>query len=147
MLFHDRAKPDPELVAHGRRHLRAALAFLIVTSVATAVVYLYRLGPDQIRQQVVSLCLLVLLGTFLLHGRAWARWVLLAILLVSLWIGFPVLTRPGAWSLHGLQGTIPVLVMYTGYAVIALGLVWSKSVRAFFRAHRRPPAAAEKPPG
>ena len=125
------------LIAAGRRYLLVALGFLALTSIVVSIAYVMRIGPVRLPQQVGRLVILLALGYFVLRGRAWARWVLLACLLGGLWVAFPLFTRPGAFSRASLSATLPLLVMYLGYGVIARGLMYSESVRAFFRAHRR----------
>jgi hypothetical protein len=94
----------------------------------------------------VRLSLLALLGAMLLQGRAWARWLTVALLIAGMYLAFPTFLRPGAWSRDGLLATVPLLALYIGYFVIARGLVWSTSVRAFFRAHRKRPAGGDRDP-
>ena len=132
-------EPDPEMVAHGRQYIWIAIGFLAATSIAVSLLWIYRFGLDRayLNRVVVRMSLLALLGAFLLQGRAWARWVMAALLLVAMYIAVPVFVRPEAWSREGLPATIPLLAMYLGYVVIARGLLYSKSVRAFFRAHRK----------
>jgi membrane-bound ClpP family serine protease len=144
MASPDPAEPDPELVAHGRQYIWIAIGFLAATSVAVSALWVYRFGLDRaylswVVVRLSLLALLALLGAMLLQGRAWARWLTVALLVVGMYLAFPMFLRPGAWSRDGLFATIPLLALYIGYFVIARGLVWSTSVRAFFRAHRRRP--------
>jgi hypothetical protein len=129
---------DAAQVARGRSYLLVAVGFLVFASVVTIIVYIVRLGPGQITQQLGRLAVTLVLGFFLLQGRAWARWLLLAFLLAGLWVALGIILRPGAFAGEHLTVTLPLLVMYVGYAVIARGLIYSDDVRAFFRAHRRP---------
>lgn len=142
----DELPPDPELVRHGRQYIWIAIGFLALASVAVAAAYVYRYGldPAHLRRLGIRWSILALLGAFLLQGRAWARWVMVALMVIGLYTTFPAFMRPGAWSGGALPGTLAVLVVYIGYFAIARGLIYSKSVRAFFAEHRRrrsPPAA------
>lgn len=129
-------QPDPLQVANGRRYLLVALSFLALTSLAVTATYLVRIGPGQLPQQLTRLALLLALGYFVLRGQPWARWVLLLLLLGGLWVAIPVLTRDGAFARDNLAGTLALLTMYVGYGVVARGLLYSESVRAFFRFHK-----------
>jgi hypothetical protein len=141
----DEAEPDPEMVAHGRQYIWIAIGFLALTSIAVSAFWVYRFGLDRAYLSRVSirLSLLALLSAFLLQGRAWARWVTVALLVVGMYIAFPVFLAEGAWRGSQLAGTLAMLALYIGYFVIARGLIWSRSVRAFFRAHRRRPPAGD----
>jgi hypothetical protein len=138
----DELPPDPELVRHGRQYIWIAIGFLALASVAVAAVYVYRFGLDRahLSRLMIRWSILALLGAFLLQGRAWARWVMVALMVVAIYIAFPVFLRQGAWTGKALPGTLAMLVVYIGYFSIARGLIYSKSVRAFFAAHRRPPS-------
>ena len=137
----DELPPDLELVRHGRQYIWIAIGFLAVASVVVAAAYVYRFGLDRahLSRLMIRWSILALLGAFMLQGRAWARWVTVALMVVALYTTFPAFMRPGAWSGGALPGTLAVLAVYIGYFAIARGLIYSKSVRAFFRAHRRRP--------
>lgn len=129
-----------EPVRQGRQLLMIAVAFLLASSLVTIVVYVTRIGPDRLPQQAARLVLTALLGYSLLQGRAWARWVLVALLAIALFAVVPFFLAPGTFAPDQLASTLPLLVLYLGYAVIVRGLLYSESVRAFFRAHRDPAA-------
>jgi hypothetical protein len=121
---------------YGKRYLQISVGFLVISSVVVSTLMLASRGMSVLPQHVVRTALLLLLCHQLLKGRRWARWVLVAILAAALFIAFPALVRPDSYTRSALPGTLPVLCMYVGYAVIARGLLWSDSVRAFFRASR-----------
>lgn len=135
--------PDPELVGHGRQYIWIAIGFLALASVAVAALYVYRFGVDaaHVKRLLIRWSILALLGAMMLQGRAWARWVMVALMVVALYLTFPAFLRPGAWSGGALPGTLFTLAVYIGYFAIARGLIYSRSVRAFFRAHRRRPSS------
>lgn len=143
--------PDPELVRHGRQYIWIAITFLAMTSAATAALWIYRFGLDKayFSRLMIRGSILALLGAFLLQGRAWARWLTVVLMIVAMYLAFPLFLRPGAWSGGALPGTLALLAVYIGYFSIARGLLYSTSVRAFFQAHRRrspPPTAPDRPP-
>lgn len=121
----------------GRRFLTVAVACLLLTSLAVSAFMLSTVGLHRLPQHIVRTALLLLLGYFLLRGRQWARWLLLALLAAALWIALPAIVRADAYSGPNLPGTLALLAMYVGYAVIARGLLWSGSVKAFFRVRNR----------
>jgi hypothetical protein len=135
----DELPPDPELVRHGRQYIWIAIGFLAVTSVAVSAFYIYRIGLDRayLNRLMIRWSLLALLAAFLLQGRAWARWLTVVLMIVAMYLAFPLFLRPGAWRGTELLGTLSLLAIYIGYFSIARGLIYSRSVRAFFRAHRR----------
>jgi len=137
-------EPDPELVRHGRQYIWIAIGFLAVTSVVASGFWIYRFGLDRayLSRLMIRWSLLALLGAMLLQGRAWARWLTVALLMVGMYTAVLIALRPGAWNRGEWPGTLFLLAMYTGYAIIARGLVYSTSVRAFFRAHRKRPRPA-----
>jgi hypothetical protein len=135
--------PSVDAVAHGRRYLQIALVFLIATDIAVTVAYVVRLGPGRLPQQVVRLMLWLLIAFFILKGKGWARWLLVVLLLGGLMALLPTLTRPNAFAPGERLGTALMAAMYAGYGVVARGLIWSDSVRAFFHAHRKPVAPSD----
>ena len=136
---------DPEV---GWRYVLAAAGLLVAADLAVLAGYVARIGTDRLPQQLVRLLILLGLCWALLRGRQWARWLTVALLLGGLWVGIGVLGRPGAFARPNLPGTLAMLALYLCYGVVARGLIWSASVRAFFRARRpggAPPAAAAGP--
>jgi hypothetical protein len=123
-------------VERGRRYLIAALAFLMLTSIGTTLMYMRRRGNDQLPQQIGRLVVLAVVGYFLIQGRSWARWLLLALVLVALGLASSFFLNPGTFDRDRLRATLPVLAMYFGYAVVAVILVLVPSVRAVFRSRR-----------
>jgi hypothetical protein len=123
-------------VERGRRYLIAALAFLMLTSIGTTLLYVRRRGNDQLPQQMGRLVVLAVVGYFLIQGRSWARWLLLALVLAALGLASSFFLNPGTFDRDRLRATLPVLVMYFGYAVVAVILVLVPSVRAVFRSRR-----------
>lgn len=138
---------DPAHVAAGRRYLQWALAFLVLASVTVTALYVVRIGFGNFPQQVVRLVLLLVIGHFLLRGRAWARWLLLALLLWGVWVSLPIVLQTDTYRPENLPARLPLLVMFVGYVFVVRGLMYSRSVQAFFRAHREPsaPVAASQP--
>ena len=132
------AAEDLEPVRQGRQFLVVAVAFLLVASVATTILYVVRVGPEKLPQQGTRLVLTAMLGYALLRGHAWARWVLVVLMMIALFAVVPFFLSPGAFAPDRLRSTLPLLGLYLGYAIIARGLLYSESVRAFFRAHRDP---------
>jgi len=137
-------EPDPELVRYGRQYIWIAIGFLAVTSLLVSALWVWRFGLDRayLNRLMVRWSLLALLGAMLLQGRAWARWLTVALLMYGMYTAVLLALRPDRWSRGEWPGTVFMLAMYTGYAIITHGLVYSESVRAFFRAHRRHPPSA-----
>jgi hypothetical protein len=129
---------DPKV---GRRYVLAAVALLVTVDLVVLVGYLARIGTDRLPQQLVRLLLLLGLCWALLRGRQWARWLTVVLLFGGLWVGMGVLGQPGAFGRERLPGTLGMLTLYVGYGIVARGLIWSASVRAFFRNRR-----ADDPP-
>lgn len=69
------------------------------------------------------------------HGRQFLVAAVAFLVLASLVTIVAYVARIGT---DRLSSTLPLLVLYLGYAIIARGLLYSESVRAFFRAHRDP---------
>ena len=137
--------PDAELVAQGRLYVRLAAALLVLLSVATTAVYVARLGTARLPQQGVRLLLTVGLAYALTQGRAWARWLTVLLLFLALFTLTPAFAEPGAFRPPRLGGTLVLLVMWVGYAMVGRLMLWSTSVRAFFRAQRAGRAGSAAP--
>jgi hypothetical protein len=127
---------DIALITQGRTYVRIAAAALVLTSVLTVLAYAVRLGTHQLPQQVVRIALTAGLGYALTRGQRWARWVTVLLLLAGMFVVVPVFADPLAFSREKLAGTLIVLAMFVTYGLIGRGLLYSTSVRAFFRAHR-----------
>lgn len=121
---------DPEI---GRRYVLAAVGLLVSANLVVLVGYLVRIGTDRLPQQSVRLLLLLGLCWALLRGRQWARWLTVVLLFGALWVGMGVFGRPGAFARENLLGTLGLLALYVCYGVVGRALIWSASVRAFFR--------------
>jgi hypothetical protein len=134
---------DPEQVARGRRYVQLAATAFVALSLLSIAVYVARLGAGWLSQQAVRLALTVALAIGLVRGQAWARWLTLAACVLGLAAAMPAFAGD-AFTEPRLPGTLALLAMFVAYGFIARGLVWSESVRAFFRAHGavRPDTAA-----
>ncbi len=138
---------DAALVAQGRTYVRIAAAAFVAVSAVSIVIYLVRLGPGKLPQQLVRLALTVGLAYALAQGRAWARWTTLALLLLGMFVVVPAFRDPDAFRMPKLPGTLGVLALFVTYGIIGRGLLYSASVRAFFRAAKGARARGGAPAG
>ena len=125
---------DSTLVAQGRTYVRIAAAVFVAVSAVSIVVYLVRLGPAKLPQQLVRFALTAGLAYALSQGRVWARWTMLALLLLGMFVAVPVFRDPEAFRMPKLPATLFTLALFVVYGIIGRGLLYSTSVRAFFRA-------------
>ncbi len=127
---------DASQVAQGRTYVRIAAGALVLTSMATNALHVVRAGTGQLPQQGVRLALTIGLALALVRGQRWARWVTIALLFAGLFIVVPVFRDPDAFRSPKLGDTLIVLALWVTYGLIGRGLLYSASVRAFFRARR-----------
>jgi hypothetical protein len=144
LLANTPAPAEAAEVAAGRRFVEIAATFLVAVSLATIAFYLVRLGPAKLPQQVVRFLLTAGLAYALLQGRTWARW--LTVVLCA--VGFAGVIVPLGRIAFRTLPILPSLVLLglaLGYGIVARGLLYSASVRAFFAAARPSPPAARGP--
>lgn len=134
---------NPEQVAAGRRFVEIAATFLVAASIATVAFHLVRLGPAKLPQQVVRLLLTAGLAYALLQGRAWARWVTIVLCALAFGGASVPLGRVGFRTLPVLPSLV-LLGLALAYGIVARGLIYSRSVRAFFAAARAAPSSPER---
>jgi hypothetical protein len=132
---------EAELVSQGRHYVRLAAALLVLLSVAATALYLVRVGPDKLPQQGGRLLLTVGLGYALTRGKAWARWLTVLLVFLGLFTVAPAFAGADAFRPPRLGGTLVLLAMFVAYGVVGRLMLWSASVRTFFRASR--PSRAE----
>ena len=130
------SRSEAGLVAQGRFYVRVAAALLVALSAAATALYLARIGGDKLPQQAVRFVLTVALAHALTRGRAWARWLTVLLVFLGLFAAVPALAGAGAFRPPRLGGTLVVLAMFVAYAMVGRLMLWSASVRAFFRAAR-----------
>jgi hypothetical protein len=136
---------DSALVAQGRTYVRIAAAASVVVSAVSIAVYLVRLGPGKLPQQLVRFALTLGLAYALTRGRAWARWTTLVLLLLGMFVVVPVFRDPEAFRMPKLPATLFTLALFVTYGIIGRGLLYSASVRAFFRAAKAERAGGGAP--
>ena len=127
---------DDALVAQGRIYIQIAAGVLLLTSILTVVAYVIRLGTGQLPVQLVRIVLTAGLGYALIRGKRWARWLTVLLMLAGMYLVVPAFWVDGAFQSPKLPGTLLLLGLFVAYGVIGRGLLYSESVRAFFRAHR-----------
>lgn len=133
------------LVEQGRWWVRIAAAALVLTSVASIAIYVARLGTGQLGQQVIRLLLTLGLAAGLVRGRAWARWLTFALMILAMVVAASAFVGADAFRPPRLGGTLLVLAMFLVYGVIARAMIYSASVQAYFRAHKRLRADGDAP--
>jgi hypothetical protein len=126
------------LVEQGRRFVRIATAILVLATLAATAIDTARHGTSQLAAYAVRMVLLFVLAVGLVRGGPWARWLTVALLLGAIMEAGQALGRLAALRPEPRAATVLALAAFLGYSVIAHRLVYSASVRAFFRAHRRP---------
>lgn len=127
-------------VAAGQRFVEIAATWLVAVSLAVSAFYIVRFGTASLPQQIGRLLLTVLLAWGLLRGRTWARWV--TIVLAGLAFVFAIVPiARGAFRTIPPLPSLLLLAFALSYGVVARGLLYSTSVRAFFAARRASPEA------
>lgn len=116
----------------GRRYVLLAIGLLVASDVAVTALFVARVGTERLPQQIVRLVLLLGLGYALMRRRRWARWVTFALMLAALWVIAPHVLSAGAFARDRLAATLPLLVLWVVYGLVARGLIYSESVRAYF---------------
>lgn len=124
---------DDAMVERGRRFVRIAAGALVVLELFTIALFIHRVGTDKLPQQGGRLVLTVILAVYLARGRPIARWITFAVSALAVLVVVPAFAGD-AFSMPKLPGTLGILVLFLTYGVIARGMIWSESVRAFFRA-------------
>lgn len=120
----------------GRRHLQVAVACLVAVDLLTTANYVARVGTERLFQQGGRLVLLLILAYFLLQGKAWARWLFVLLLLGGFLVVLVSLVRLGPSARMNVAGGAFLFAMCATYGIIGGALIFSRNVRAFFRAHR-----------
>ena len=139
--------PEEEatLVTRGRTYVRIVAAAFVAISVLTVTVHVARFGPAKLPQQSVRVVLTLGLAYALTQGKAWARWTTLVLLFLGMFVVVPVFRDPRAFHMPQLPATLVVLALFVAYGIIGRTLLYSQSVRAFFRAAKQAGAAASAP--
>ena len=114
--------------------MRIAAATLLLMSISTVVTYVVRVGTGELPTQVARILLTAGLGYALTQGLSWARWLAVLSLLGGMFVVVPVFRAPDAFSGQKLTGTLVLLALFVTYGILARGLLYSDSVRAFFHA-------------
>jgi hypothetical protein len=115
--------------AEGRKQIQAVAVVTLLMSVVFVVAAIALLGAVSLLQPVITLALTAALCVNLLEGRVWARW-LMAFVLSAMSVNYAhTLLRYG----YANPPTAAVLaVSSVAYAIMALVLIFSRGVRAFF---------------
>ena len=121
---------DSAVMVSGRRHAAVIAWLLVVTEVVVDLGYLLAVGPDKVVQHAVRLILLLLLVRSLLAGRPWARWVLLALLMLGLVLGTFVIA--GHWR-AGSVAVVAIAALPLAVYALALKLLLSRPLAEFMR--------------
>jgi hypothetical protein len=132
---------DEELVARGERFVEIAAVFLVAVSLVGIGYYIARLGTGKLPQQAVRLLLTAGLAYALVRGKRWARWITVLLTVLTFVVVLPTVARSVFRDIPALE-SVGLLALLVGYGVIGRGLLYSRSVRAFFAArdpgHRSP---------
>jgi hypothetical protein len=132
---------DEELVARGERFVEIAAAFLVAVSLVGIGYYIARLGTGKLPQQAVRLLLTAGLAYALVRGKRWARWITVLLTVLTFVVVLPTVARSVFRDIPALE-SVGLLALLVGYGVIGRGLLYSRSIRAFFAArdpgHRSP---------
>jgi hypothetical protein len=139
-----RDEDDAALVAQGERFVEIAATFLVAVSLVTIVFYVWRLGPGKLPVQLVRLALTGGLAYALARGQAWARWVTVALVVLTFVALLPPVARDLFRTTPVLE-SVGMLSVFIGYGIVGRGLLYSRSVRVFFAARRA--ASQGAPPG
>jgi ABC-type glycerol-3-phosphate transport system permease component len=124
--------PDDEaLAAQGERFVEIAATFLLAVSIVGVAYYVYRSGTARLPQQIVRVLLTAGLAYALVRGRRWARWLTVAIVILTFALVVPAVARSAFREMPALE-SIGLLALVVGYGIVGRGLLWSRSVRAFF---------------
>jgi hypothetical protein len=127
---------DGALVAQGERLVAIAATFLLAVGIAGVAFHLYRSGTAGLPQQVVRVLLTAGLAYALVRGRRWARWLTVALVILTFVLVVPAVARSAFREIPAPE-SIGLLTLVVGYGVVGRGLLWSRSVRAFFAARNR----------
>jgi hypothetical protein len=123
------------LVASGRRFVEIAATFIVAVALATFAFYMIRIGGSRLPQQIVRLALTIGLAVGLLRGWGWARWLTIALCALAFALVIVALGREGFRTMAPFPSLV-LLGIALGYGVVARGLLYSASVRAFFASAR-----------
>lgn len=127
---------DPAtLAARGERFVEIAATFLVAVSIVGIVFYVSRRGTARLPVQLVRLVLTTGLAYALVRGHAWARWLTAGLMVLTFVALLPPVARELFRTVPVLE-SLGLLAMFIGYGVIGRGLLYSRSVRAFFAARR-----------
>ena len=127
-------QPTP-LAARGRTIIIRWLIALTALSVALSLAWTWKFGftVAKLNQQVTRVALLWLLGVLMLQGRAWARWLTVALIIIGVMMLAPAFLRLSAWTHGELPGTLVLFAMYLVYVAAGRTLIYSPAVSALFR--------------
>lgn len=112
----------------GQRIVWIIAGVFLFNSAAAIIVYVVRLGPHKLDQQLVRFAITVALCAFLCRGHRWARWVTAVLAAIAGALRFVVGIKIGMTFL-----AIYFYGMTLAYSAIAGILVNSAAVRQFFQ--------------
>lgn len=130
--------PDAAQVAAGQRFVEIAATWLVAVSLAVSAFYIMRFGTASLPQHVGRFILTGSLAWALVRGKTWARWVTVVLAALAFMLAIVPIAR-GAFRTIPLLPSLLLLGIALGYGIVARGLLYSASVRAFFATRRRPP--------
>lgn len=127
-------QPDDDpatLVARGERFVEIAATFMVAASLVGIAFYISRRGFGRLPVQSVRFVLTLGLAYALVRGQVWARWVTIVFLVSGFALMVPPVARAIFRTIPPLE-SVGITALFLGYGVIARGLLYSRSVRAFF---------------
>lgn len=126
-----------DLISRGRGQVQAAVAAMLMLSLSSILLYLFRIGTDRLPQQALRFALALGLAYALIRGQPWARWVTVLLCLGALYtVGVGVQHPQATWGSRLFMVGFGLV-----YVWVARLMLWSPNVAAFFKAPGVAPAA------
>jgi uncharacterized membrane protein len=131
---------QPDLVERGHNDVVRAAGTMVGLSIGITIAYVLRVGTDSLPIQSLRFVLTILLVWLLYRGHAWARWLMLALAGVAVFIGMGV-TQTLFSRGETAEGLVMALLT-VGYFIVARTLLWSPGIGPFQAAQRAARASA-----